>query len=203
MLHRTLGAVAVGLALAGFITLPSAHGAESARALRLQRVTVVMDPAGLITWPDMFADHMGGKAARDAARADPKAFAQKRSAVLKRISERTRAVLEPSLKATLSGPKPVTARVTVHAIYIPTVGSSMLATAFGGIGNPAGQSQLSVSVDFIDARGAVVLSYPKTAVTTHGGQKLNIGTSGVFSHDPLERLVATLDGQLKSWLLKT
>jgi hypothetical protein len=195
-MHRILGAVALGLAVAGFITLPSAHGAESARALRVERVTVVMDPAGLITSPEISQDNAGG-------RIDPKVLAQRRGAVFKRVSERTRAVLDPSLKATLSGAKPVTARVTIHSLYIPTVGASMVATAFGGIGNPTGHSVLSVSVHFVDARGATVLSFPKTTVTTHGGQKLNIVTSGMFSHDPLERLIATLDGQLKSWLLKT
>jgi hypothetical protein len=64
-----------------------------------------------------------------------------------------------------------------------------------------GSSNMSASIDFVDARtGATILSYPKTGFMTQGGYKLNMGTSGMISHDPIERMFADMGGQVAAWL---
>ena len=125
-------------------------------------------------------------------------------AVLARLNEKARAVLTPSLRSTLPGTRPVIARVTVHNLFIPNTAGVLVSGLLGGIDAAGANSGMTVSVDFVDAQSkATVLSYPKTGITTQGGYKINMGTSGWISHDPVERMFADLDGRLRSWLQKS
>ncbi|HKE95787.1 MAG TPA: hypothetical protein VKB34_15835 [Povalibacter sp.] len=198
----------LALATAGCVTTTPAHdlSVESVRALRVERVAVTVDPGARITWPTLAQQLIDARKARTGVEDGDSsaAIAEMKSAVLARLNEKARTVLEPSLKSTLSGTKPVTARVTVHSLFIPNTAGVMVSTLFAGPTAPGAQSGMGVSVDFVDARtGAPVLSYPKTGVITQGGYKINMGTSGLISHDPVERMFADLDGRLRSWLLKS
>ena len=85
----------------------------------------------------------------------------------------------PSLRSTLRR-RAVIARVTVHNLFIPNTAGVLVNGLFGGDKRTGANSEVALSVDFIDARTkAAVLSYPKTGVWTQGGYKINMGTSGL------------------------
>jgi len=195
------------LTAAGCVTTPGHDlSVESVRALRVERVTVTVDPAARITWPTLAQELIDTRKARTGSDAmeSNAALGEMKAAVLSRLNDKARAVLEPPLRSTLSGAKPVTARVIVHRLFIPNTTGVLVSGLLLGPTAPGAQSEMGVSVDFVDARTqAPVLSYPRTEVMTQGGYKLDMGTSGIFSHDPLERMFADLDGRLKSWLLKS
>jgi hypothetical protein len=50
--------------------------------------------------------------------------------------------------------------------------------------------------------GRPIVTYPPTALVTQNGHQLAIGTTGYFSHDPIERMFTQLGANLPSWLLK-
>jgi hypothetical protein len=204
--------------LAGCVTTPPHNmSVDAVRALNVQRVDVAFDPAARINWPSLEYELAHGRSANAAvAMPDPAgsgspadipppkevAAPEMRAQALSRLTEKGRAVLHPSLKSKLAGSRPVIARMTVHSLNLPSTARILVTDAIIGAG--ASSSMMEVSVDFLDARtGSPVLSYPKTLLSTQGGYKLNMGTSGIFSHDPVERMLAGLDGQLASWLLKT
>jgi len=199
--------LSVSLALTA-ATPTAAHelSVEAVRALGVERVIVTVDPAARITWPTLAQELIDARKARTGSEAiEPKAaIAEMKVAVLARLNEKARAVLGPPLRSTLSGTRPVIARVTVHQLFIPNTAGVLVSGLFGGATAPGAQSGMAVSVDFVDARTkATVLSYPTASVTTQGGYKINMGTSGLISHDPVERMFADLDGRLRSWLLKS
>jgi hypothetical protein len=214
--------VASGLLLVGLaacVTTPAHNmSADAVRALNVQRVDVALDPAARINWPSLEYELAHGRSANAAvAMPDPAGSgnpadipppkvevdpAQMKAQALSRLTEKGRALLQPSLKSKLAGSRPVVARMTVHSVNLPSLGRILVTDAIIGAG--ASSSMMEVSVDFLDARtGAPVLSYPKTLLSTQGGYKLNMGTTGIFSHDPVERMLAGFDDQLSSWLLKT
>jgi hypothetical protein len=179
MIFRTLFGAGLTLVLAACAATPPHNiNVQDVRALQLQRLDVIVDPAAGIRWPDI---------AKDPSTAN--------AAAALRLREQARTSLEPALKTTLAGSKPVIARMTVHGILVPSTSEVLL------VGS---NSELGVSVDFLDARtGATIMSYPRTAISTQGGYKLNMGTSGIISHDPVERMFADLNSRLTSWLLKS
>ena len=217
--------VASALLLAGLpacvtTTPPHSLSADDVRALNVQRVDVAFAPEARIVWPTLASEmaearRPGGPvrmpdvaAGGDTAPPPPAQVqinpAEYRAQAIARVSDKARSVLQPSLKSKLAGSRPVVARMTVHELFVPTIAGQIVIGALAGQGMKGTNSEMAVSVDFVDARtGAPVLSYPKVALITQGGHKINMGTSGIFSHDPLERMLTELDGQLSSWLLKT
>src|SRR5262249_48185712 len=107
-----LGACAAALtavAVAGCLTATPGHdlNADSVRALRVERVVVAVDPAANITWPTLAQELIDARNARGGAAMDPGAeMREMKTAVLSRLNEKARAVLEPPLRSTLSGTKP-------------------------------------------------------------------------------------------------
>jgi hypothetical protein len=189
----------LSVGLAACVTTTPAHnlGADTVRGLRLERVEVNVGPPGQVTWAGLLEETMeaeGKKTGRQIT--DPQAVVpQAKAEALSRLNAQARKNLEPALRTRLAGNKPVVARVTVHTVYVPTVAGAL----FGG--TAGGSSGMSASIDFVDARtGATVLSYPKTGFMTQGGYKLNMGTSGSISHDPIERMFADMGGQVAAWL---
>jgi hypothetical protein len=200
MYVRFLLLAALTVAAAGCVTTnPHNLSVDDVRALRLDRVDLVMDPGATIAWLDMKNEiESRGEAAKSSSRSRDEAQAA-RDFVAARLRERARATVEPPLKATLAGTKPVTARIVVHGVSVPSTAEMLV----GVLAPTPPASRMSVTVDFLDARtGVVVVSYPRTVLNTSGGQKLNMGTTGVFSHDPIERMMADLSNRLNSWLLK-
>jgi hypothetical protein len=205
MYLRVVLCVAFAALAAGCVTTAPSHNmsAESVRALRLERVEVNVDPAAKIIWPSLMQDVMEAQSARSGAPFPtelPETLTpEMKNEALARLRANARKALEPALRPRLAGAKPVVARVTVHHVYVPTAAGAL---AVGVLLGPAGaQSAMSASIDFVDARsGATIVSYPKTGFMTQGGYKLNMGTSGMFSHDPIERLFADMGGQAAGWL---
>jgi hypothetical protein len=211
---RPISFAALGaVVLAACVTTTPPHGlsVDNVRALRLERVEVAIDPAAQINWSELTSGLATAQAAPvqndmtgsipdipEPPRLSPE---QSRANAMANMREKARTVLEPTLKSTLNGMKPVNARVTVH--YVKVAGFFEGLAKHMIIGPGAAQSTMVVSVDFIDARsGATVVSYPRTGLSTEGGYKLNMGTTGAISHDPIERMFASLNDRLTSWLLK-
>jgi len=201
-------------------TEPHTLSVDSVRALRLERVDVVLDPAAPIAWsglaqeirdarkgPNATTERTYGEAGPEEVKIPA---AELRALAASRLREKVGTFTEPSLKSSLSGTKPVVTRITVHDVRIPGTGEQIaVGLAFGLLAGPVAagsasvNSTMAVSVDFVDPRtGSPILSYPRTTLVTQGGYKLNMGTSGVFSHDPIERMLADLNNRLTSWLLK-
>jgi hypothetical protein len=206
-----LAAAAAFLAACVTTNPPHNLNVEDVRALRLERVDVVIDPAAPINWADLENEYIEkrGEAAKSSQASRERETKAARDFAAARIRDRARSVVEPALKSALDGRRPVTARIIVHRIGIPTTFQVVVGGLFScalerpGTCRTGADSVMNVAVDFIDTRtGAVVLSYPRTVLTTQGGQKINMGTTGVFSHDPIERMLADLNGRLTSWLLK-
>jgi hypothetical protein len=205
-LRVVLGA-ALGCLLTGCVTTTPAHNLseDAVRALRLERVEVAVDPTAKVAWGNLGHDLMAAKSKQTGTEVtDPQAVASEfKAEVMTRLRASAKKTLEPALRTRLAGGKPVIARVTMHHVFIPTTGGVLVSTMFGGSMAPGAQSGMSASIDFVDAKtGATILSYPKTGFMTQGGQKWDIGTSGMFSHDPMERMFADMGGQVAAWLAK-
>lgn len=209
-------------ALAACVTTTPPHNlsADAVRAMNVQRVDVAFAPDARIVWPGLAnemaeARRPGGPirtpdiaASGDTATPAPAKVeinpAEYRAQAASRVTEKARTVLQPSLKSKLAGSRAIVARMTVHHLYVPSIMGQIVIGALAGVGSPGTNSELTVSLDFVDARtGAPVLSYPTTALVTQGGEKINMGTTGIFSHDPLVRMLTELDSQLSPWLLKS
>jgi hypothetical protein len=205
MYLRVIAGVALGCLLAGCVTTTPTHNLsqDAVRGLRLERVEVAVDPTAKLIWPSLAQDVFAAETARTGAPPPTEMpgtlTPQMMPEALARLRTQARKTLEPALQTRLAGAKPVVARVTVHYLYVPNLaGDLMVGVMFGA---NAVQSRLAASVDFVDARtGAAIVSYPKTGFQTQGGYKLNMGTSGMISHDPIERLFAGMGGQVAGWL---
>jgi hypothetical protein len=212
-------APALLLGLAACVSTPAHNmSGDAVRALNVQRLDVAVPADAHINWPSLEYEMAYGHTQNAAvAPPDPAGSgnpaeppppqrkvepAQLKAQAASRLTEKGRTLLQPSLKSKLAGSRPVVARMTVHSLTLPSLGRVILTDAI--IGTGASHSMMEVSVDFVDARtGAPVLTYPKTLLSTQGGYKINMGTTGIFSHDPVERMLASFDGQLSSWLLKS
>jgi hypothetical protein len=207
------------LGLAACVSTP-AHNMNVAdvRAFNVQRLDVAVPADARINWPSLEYEMAYGHTQNAAvAPPDPAGSgnpaeppppqrkvepAQLKAQAASRLTEKGRTLLQPSLKSKLAGSRPVVAKMTVHSLNLPSMGRILVTDAVFGAGTT--NSMMEVSVDFVDARtGAPVLTYPKTLLSTQGGYKINMGTTGIFSHDPVERMFAGFDGQLSSWLLKS
>jgi hypothetical protein len=183
-------------------TTPHNLDVQDVRALRLERVDLVLDPTARVHWPDVqkeYTESLGAapKASDGAKEASVQAA---RAFVAARLRDKARTFVEPALKSVLAGTKPVTARIVVHGISIPGT-FEVIGAALSPLG---AKSEMGISVEFLDARaGTPILSFPKTGLSTAGAEKINMGTTGIFSHDPIERMFASFNGQLTSWLVKT
>src|SRR5262245_63098916 len=97
----------LALATAGCVTTTPAHdlSVESVRALRVERVIVTVDPAARITWPTLAQELIDARKARTGSDAmeSNAALGEMKAAVLSRLNDKARAVLEPPLRSTLSG----------------------------------------------------------------------------------------------------
>jgi hypothetical protein len=221
-LSNIVASALLPLGLAACVTTTPPHNLSLAdvRALNVQRVDIAIDPAARIIWPSLANEMVEARqpsgstrmpdvaAGAEFAAAPPPAVeikpAEYRAQALSRLTEKGRAVLQPSLKSKLAGTRPVVARMTVHHLYVPSIAGQIVIGALAGVGSPGTNSEMTLTVDFVDARtGAPVLSYPRTSLVTSGGHKINMGTTGLFSHDPIERMLTDLDGQLSPWLLKS
>jgi hypothetical protein len=180
----TLAAVLIGCVTTA--TTPSHNlDIDAVRRLRLERLDLALSPDARVHWPSL-AD-----APVDALRAH----------AISKLREKALVILEPSLRSALAGTRPVAARMTVSNVYVPTamelLGPGLL------LGADAMRSRMRARLDLLDARsGAVVLSFPETFVSTQGGYKPNLGTSGSLSHDPIERLMTDYHAKLSAWLLR-
>jgi hypothetical protein len=193
-------------------TTPHDLSADNIRALRIERVELALDPAARIEWPQLAqarAQFASVPAQADMTGSTPEPPEQPkltpdqvRARATADLREKARSVLEPTLRSTLGGTRPIVARMTVNAVKIVTFGEGFAAGVI--LGPQVVTSGMLASVEFVDARtGAVLMRHPLTGVTTQGGYKLNMGTSGTISHDPVERLMAAYGERLTSWLLKT
>jgi hypothetical protein len=216
-------ALLLGLA-ACVTTTPHNLNVDDVRAFNIQRVDVAFAPEARIIWPtlanemaearrpggptrmpDVAGSADGGTPAPPKVEISP---AEYKAQAMTRVTDKARKVLQPSLKAKLAGTRPVVARMTVHHLFVPSMGGMIAYGVVTGllVGPYAGtlDSGMSVSVDFVDARtGAPILSYPKTGLTTQGGHRVDWGTTGTFAADPVERMLVELDGRLSPWLLKS
>ena len=178
---------------------------DEVRALRLERLDLVLDSAARVHWSaaeEEYAKSKGGRPQGDSAAPREAPTEGFRAYIAGRLRDKAKAVIEPSLRSALVGTRPVAARINVHGVNVTGFFEGMVPGIL--LGPQAVTSDMGVSVDIVDARtGAPVLSYPRTALSTQGGQKLDWGFSGAYSSDPIERLLADLNGRLTPWLLKT
>jgi len=216
-------ALLLGLA-ACVTTTPHNLNVDDVRAFNIQRVDVAFAPEARIIWPTLANEMAEARRPGGPVRmpdvagsgdvgtpAPPKVEispTEYKAQAMARVTDKARKVLQPSLKAKLAGTRPVVARMTVHHLFVPSMGGMIAYGVVTGllVGPYAGtlDSGMSVSVDFVDARtGAPILSYPKTGLTTQGGHRVDWGTTGTLAADPVERMLTGLDGQLSSWLLKS
>ncbi len=115
---------------------------------------------------------------------------------------RVRMILEPALAAELRGVRPVRAVVTARRIYVPSVGAALVTAALIG---GTGRSVLATEIDLVDARtGAPVLRHGPVLVMVDGGDSIiDLGTTGRYSADAVERLLSDMTSRYTQWLLKS
>ncbi len=115
---------------------------------------------------------------------------------------RVRKIVEPALAAELRGVRPVRAVVTARRLYVPGFGAAVVSAAL--IGGTA-RSALFTEIDLVDARtGAPVLRHGPVLVSVDGGDSLiDLGTTGRYSADAVERLLSVMIGGYTQWLLKS
>ena len=160
------------LAIAGCVTTTPPHNLspESVRALRFERLDLVVNPGANINWPAAVEEWTKSSTATPAApRASRETATEGLQAhVAAQLRARARNALEPQLKTALAGGRPVIARMTVNHIHVPTFMEGVAPALIWG--PQAVQSGLRANIDILDARtSAVVLSFPDTLVTTQGG----------------------------------
>ena len=193
------------MALSGCVTAAHNVDVDDVKNMRIERVDLSLDPAAKIGWYDAQKDfaesrnQQGDSQATAENVADTPAF---RAYVAARLQVRAKAVIEPTLRQTLTGARPAVARITVHQVFSPSLLRGLVTAALVGVGQV--QSGMSVSIDFVDARtNRVIVAYPKTALVTGGRQTFEMGFSGYFAADPVDRMLAQLQDRLPHWLLKT
>jgi hypothetical protein len=205
MLRRALVLAGAAAVLAGCVTAAHNVSVDDIRTLRLERVDVVLDPAAKIQWYNLqrdFAEARNRQGDSQAAWDNVAGTEAFRAQVRAQVLAKARAVVEPALRSALTGSTPVIARINVHHIHVPGFAEQMVTGLFLGAG--AQQSSMSVSVDFIEARtNRPIVTFPRTPLATSGGQTLVSLGSGLFSSDPIERMLTPLNDRLPSWLLKT
>jgi hypothetical protein len=198
-----LGLVAV--ALAGCQTAAHTVSVDTVRSLRVERVDLTLDPAAKINWgkaQDEYAEVRRRQGDAQATTDNVVGTPGFRTYAAGLLQGQARAIIEPKLRSALTGSTPVVARIRVLGLHVPGLGEHIalgLALGAGGV-----QSRLGVTVDFVDARSVrSIVVYQQTALVTQGGQKIAMGTTGYFSHDPIERMFSDLGDRLPAWLLKT
>jgi hypothetical protein len=205
MFYRIAFMAGLMAALAGCVTT-STHdvSVDDIRALRLDRVDLVIDPAATISWPylqEQFAEQRKRQGDAQATEQNVRETPAFRTHVASQLQQKARAHIDPRLRSALAGPRPVVARITVHHLKVISLGEGIVVSVFAGAA--AATSQITVSIDFIDARtNRLIVAYPKSGISTQGGHQINMGMSGGFSADPIERLFSDLGGRVPSWLLK-
>jgi hypothetical protein len=210
-LWSLFAAAALGLLAGGCVatdTTPHNLNAETVRSLRLDHVDVVVDPLAQIHWPSLADERAPGTPApQDGVPAVSASPAEVRARAIPRVQSKFHAFVTPTLKSKLAGTRAAKARIVVWRVKIVgamDIVAGIPAAVLLGPGAATPRSEMDVSIDFIDAKsGAVILQFPRTTLSTEGGNGLNLGGSGLRSHDPIERLLAKLDAQLSPWLLKS
>ena len=195
--------MAVGLA--GCVTAAHNVDVDDIKNMRIERVDLSLAPAATIGWYDAQKDYAESRnqqgdsqATADNVVGTP-AF---QAYIASRLQARAKAVLEPTLRQTLTGARPAFARVTVHHVFSPSLLRGLVTTVL--VGAAQVQSGMSVTIDFVDAKtNRVIVTYPKTALVTGGRQTFEMGFSGYFAADPIDRMLAQLQDRLPHWLLKT
>lgn len=191
--------------LAGCVTTASHNvSVDDIRALRLERVDLVLDKVATLDWPYLqseFAEsrkRQGDAQATELSVRETPAF---RALVTSRLQETARAAIDPPLREALAGSTPVVARITVHHLKVIGLAQGIAVSVFAGAA--AAQSHMSVSIDFVDARtNRLIVAYPRSGIVTQGGHRLDVGMTGHFSADPTVRLFNDLASRVPSWLLK-
>jgi hypothetical protein len=177
---------------------------DDIRALRLERVDLVIDPAATVAWPylqDEYAESRKRQGDTQATEQSVRETPGFRAHVASRLLGTARGAIDPPLREALGGSRPVVARITVHHLKIIGLAEGMVTAVFAGAA--AATSHITVSIDFVDARtNRLIVAYPKSGISTQGGHRLDIGATGHFAADPTERLFRDLATRVPSWLLK-
>lgn len=201
---RGLLVVLMAAGLPGCVTAAHTLDVEEVRSLRLERVDLVLDPAAKIDWVSLQSEYAESLKRRADAEAttqnviEPAGF---RAYAMTRIQSKLQQVLEPALRSTLAGSRPVIARITVHGVRIPGFVEGAIKNL--ALGPGATQSEMGLTIDFLEAKtGRPILTYPRGYVATSGTQWVDLGTTGAFAADPIERMMNSLANRVPAWLLK-
>ena len=195
----------MAVALAGCVTAAHTVDVDDIKSLRIERFDLALDPAAKVLWYNAqkeYADSRNKQGDAQATDLNVMETPGYRAYVLSRLQVRAKAVVEPTLRQTLAGSRPAIARMTIHHVQVPSLLNGLVTAVFLGAGQV--QSGMTVSIDFVDARtNRVIVAYPKTGLITQGRQQLDLGFSGHFAADPIDRMFAQLQNRLPDWLLKT
>jgi hypothetical protein len=201
---RAIFAALLAAGLAGCVTAAHTLDVEEVRSLRLERVDLVLDPAAKIDWISLQSEYAESLKRRGDGEATAQTVIETagfRAYAMTRIQSKVRQVLEPALRSTLAGSRPVIAKVTVHGVRIPGFVEGAIKNLTLGPG--ATQSEMGLTIDFLEGKtGRPILTYPRGYVATSGTQWVDLGITGAFAADPIERMMNSLANRVPAWLLK-
>lgn len=211
-----LGLVGLAFLLAGCVGGPTSHSlsTEDVRAFKLVGVRGVFTAqTPSIEWrapvtaynaanPDRPADLQAYKRVENGQVYTSISTSEALAYAERAFDARVRKIVEPALAAELRGGRPVRAVVTARRLYVPGLGATVVTAALIG-GMP--RSALVAEIDLLDARtGAPVLRHGPILVTVDGGDGLlDLGTTGRYAADAVERLLSEMTARYTQWLLKS
>lgn len=191
---RLVSLVLLVLSLGGCISVSNTIPADQIASFGLKSVQVAYDPNANVWWGDAERAYAASKGLpvlqSDELGKTPEGRAYVREAAARKIT----AALEAALKPELTGPHPVTLKVTVRSLMIS---SAIQRVLIGGDHN------ITAQVDLIDGKtGRILLALPDLTVNAAAGQ----GVGGAlldlaFMPNPIDRVSSNFAQRYANWLL--